>query len=154
VAEGDQRFLIVQSGWRDLSSLIRLENECFGEDAWPWWDLLGVLAFSENIRLKAITSNEMMAGFVAGDVKRVEKTGWVTTLGVKPRFRRQGMARALLLACEEQMGMPRVCLCVRCTNQPAVSLYERNGYHRISTWRSYYPDGEDAFVLEKRRKID
>lgn len=143
------RFNIVPAGWNDLQDLVRLENECFNEDAWPWWDLLGVLVFSNSIRLKAVASNENMAGFIAADVKLAEKTGWITTLGVRANYRRLGLARKMLEDCENKMAMPRVCLCVRTMNQPALNLYSQNGYKRISTWKSYYGTGEDAYVLEK-----
>ena len=143
------RFNVVPAGWNDLQDLARLEKECFKEDAWPWWDLLGVLAFSNTIRLKAIAADENMAGFISGEVKMSEKSGWITTLGVRANYRRLGLARKLLVECEKKMAMPRVCLCVRMDNKPALALYSQNGYKQVSTWKSYYGIGEDAFVLEK-----
>lgn len=93
-----------------------------------------------------------MAGFVGGDVHPLEHTGWIATLGVRPEYRRRGIAKALLLACEGQMGMPTVRLSVRRTNQSAIQLYESMGYHLADVWPKYYFDGEDALVLEKKRR--
>jgi ribosomal protein S18 acetylase RimI-like enzyme len=154
VSGHSDRFTIKPAGWGDLQDLVRLENECFKEDAWPWWDLLGVLAFSNSIRLKAIAADENIAGFIAADIKRAEKTGWITTLGVRSNYRRLGIARKLLSTCEEFMAMPKIHLCVRTTNRPALQLYNLCGYNRISTWTSYYGDGEDAYVLEKLRYVE
>jgi ribosomal protein S18 acetylase RimI-like enzyme len=55
----------------------------------------------------------------------------------------------LLLETEGRVGVPRVRLCVRFTNLTAIHLYEHKGYNKISTWPSYYGNGEDALVMEK-----
>jgi ribosomal protein S18 acetylase RimI-like enzyme len=141
-------FTIEKSNWRDLSSLRRLEQECFPEDAWPLWDLIGVLTLSGIIRLKAICRGEMV-GFVAGEIKRPEKVGWISTIGTLESHRRAGIGTALLAACEKQLAMRRIRLCVRTTNQSALRLYDKLGYIKIDTWHHYYSDGADAFILEK-----
>ena len=55
-----------------------------------------------------------------------------------------------LRASEADMMMPRVCLCVRKSNQPAIALYTSEGYHSSDLWKRYYEDGEDAIVMEKQ----
>jgi ribosomal protein S18 acetylase RimI-like enzyme len=39
---------------------------------------------------------------------------------------------------------------VRLSNEPAVHLYVFSGYQKISIWKKYYQDGEDALVMEKQ----
>lgn len=134
----------------DLNSLHRLEHECFELDAWPLLDLMGVLTIPGIVRIKATIADEMV-GFIAGEIDRTKKLGWITTIGVRPQYRGQRIATALLRACEEDMDMPCVRLCVRCSNQPALNLYASNGYRPVDRWHAYYQDGEDAFVLEKCR---
>jgi ribosomal protein S18 acetylase RimI-like enzyme len=73
----------------DLSSLQKLENACFKEDAWPLFDLMAVLTFSDVVRLKAVADNKMV-GFIAGDPRPSEKLAWIATLGVLPEYRHQG----------------------------------------------------------------
>jgi ribosomal protein S18 acetylase RimI-like enzyme len=141
---------IIPATWQDLGALRKVENECFDEDAWPLWDLVGVLTLPGIVRLKAMVG-EVMAGFIAGDVRPAEKLGWITTVGVRPAYRRQGIGEALLLACEEKMAMPRVRLTVRRSNTGAIQLYEKNGYHQVSVWANYYAGGEDGLILEKLR---
>lgn len=102
------------------------------------------------VRLKAVRDGEM-AGFVGGDPHPADSTGWVATIGVFPEHRRQGIATALLHACEEQMRLPIVRLSVRRSNDSAAALYHREGYHLVDVWPHYYYDGEDAMVLEKKR---
>jgi ribosomal-protein-alanine acetyltransferase len=134
---------------RDLSALRRLEQACFEKDAWPLLDLMAVLTWSEVIRLKAVENGELI-GFVAGDPRSSEGATWVATIGVHPRYQRRGIGRMLLRACEQKTKLPRMRLTVRMSNQPAISLYEKEGYHSVDIWKRYYNDGEDGLVMEKR----
>ena len=133
---------------RDLGSLRRLENVCFEKDAWSVFDLVAVLSWSEVIRLKAVIDGEMI-GFVAGDPRPAQNTGWIATIGVDPRYQGRGIGTALLRACEERMSFPRVRLTVRISNDKAISLYKKEGYRTIDIWKRYYNDGEDGLVMEK-----
>jgi len=40
---------------------------------------------------------------------------------------------------------------VRRDNEPAIKLYEQNGYRMVDIWSNYYRPGSDALVLEKER---
>jgi ribosomal-protein-alanine N-acetyltransferase len=141
-------FTILPATWRDINELHHLEKVCFDRDAWPFLDLFVVLTFPTNVRYKAVV-NDRMVGFIAGDPGRRDGVGWVTTVGVLPEYRNQGIATALLAACENALQMPAVRLCVRRSNQDAQHLYVRLGYQQISTWRNYYSGKEDALVFEK-----
>jgi ribosomal protein S18 acetylase RimI-like enzyme len=141
-------FEIQTASWRDLNGLRQLEQVCFEKDAWPLLDLVAVLTFASIIRLKAVADGKMV-GFIAGDPQRAEGIGWITTLGVLPHYRRQGIARSLLVKCEERLYLPRIRLSVRISNSAAILLYQSLGYHKIAVWQRYYIDHEDALVLEK-----
>ncbi len=132
----------------------RLEQECFGSEAWMLLDILAVLSLPGIVRLKAL-SGETLAGFIAGEVKGAERTGWVTTVGVAPAFRRRGLGNTLMAECERQLGTERIRLCVRPSNLAALTLYWSTGYYQVDIWKNYYQGGEDALVLEKKmpRKI-
>ncbi len=140
---------IQPANWRDLLPLSALEKVCFDQDAWPLLELMGVLTFPGVVRLKAVAQNEMV-GFIAGDPRRGENTGWILTLGVLPLWRRRGVGYDLLRICEEQLGLPVIRLTVRRNNQAALSLYQKMGYQQVDIWSRYYRNGEDGLVLEKR----
>lgn len=127
-----------------------LEQVCFGEDAWPLWDLVAALTLPKVVRLKAVVDGKM-AGVVIGDPHQGEGVGWIATLGVLPEFRRRGIAAALLGECERQLNFARIKLSVRKDNEPAIRLYQNAGYQMVDIWRSYYHSGADALVFEKRR---
>jgi N-alpha-acetyltransferase 10/11 len=141
-------YTIQSANWRDLFQLGALEKVCFEADAWPLLELMGVLTFPGVVRLRAL-ADESMVGFIAGDPRRAENTGWILTLGVLPLWRRKGIAYDLLSTCERQMKMPTVRLTVRRNNQSAINLYEKMAYHQVDIWSRYYRDGEDGLVLEK-----
>ena len=140
---------IVAASILDLNALRKLENESFGKDAWPLFDLIAVLTFPDVIRLKAV-QNGQMTGFVAGDPRPRDGWGWIATIAVDPRYRRRGIGRALLHACEAKLKVPRSRLTVRISNQAAISMYQKEGYTTTDIWGGYYNDGEDGMVMEKR----
>lgn len=142
--------VISPAGFRDLNAVRRVEQVCFGKDAWPLIDIIGVLALPGIVRFKA-EINEQMVGFVAGEAKPWEGTGWIATIGVVPEYRRQGIALALMEECEQKMGLPCVKLCVRKSNEAAIQLYQRMGYNQVEVWPAYYQDKEDAIVMERKR---
>ena len=144
---------IVSAAIRDLNALRKLERICFEKDSWPLFDLIAVLTFPDVIRLKAVEDNQMV-GFVAGDPRPSQGFSWIATIAVLPEYRRKGIGRSLLRACEAQLKTPRLRLSVRATNQVALTLYENEGYRTLDIWRAYYHDGENAIVMEKPRQSD
>ncbi len=146
-------FQLQAASLRDLGELRALEQECFGRDAWPLLDLISVLAFPGVVRIKAVVGS-VMAGFVAGESKPLERAGWITTIGVSGRFRRKGIGFALLSACEAELHAPTMRLCVRKSNLAAQRMYQKAGYTSSAVWARYYSDGEDALVLQKNLPDD
>jgi len=144
---------IANASLLDLNALYKLEHICFEEDAWSWLDLLAVLTFPDVVRLKAVERKEMI-GFVAGDARRGQGFSWIATIGVLPAYRRRGIGRTLLRACEARLCTPRIRLSVRASNTSAIALYEQEGYRRVDMWWGYYKDGETAVVMEKQREIE
>ena len=142
------RVSIEPATWRDLNAVRHIEQVCFPQDAWPLWDVIGVLALPNVLRLKAVVGAEL-AGFVAADDRWGKKEAWIATIGVLPAYRGRGIGAALLEACEQQLQVERIRLCVRFSNTPAIDLYQHLEYVRIEVWRRYYADGEDAIVFEK-----
>jgi ribosomal-protein-alanine N-acetyltransferase len=75
----------------------------------------------------------------------------ITTFGVHPDWRRQGVGSRLLLRLLElslELRAARMTLEVRVGNLPAQELYRRFGFAIAGTRPRYYTDdGEDAFVM-------
>jgi ribosomal-protein-alanine N-acetyltransferase len=133
--------------------MLALERACFQEDAWPWVDILAALTFPDTVRLKAALDGRSV-GFVVGDLRRREDVGWIASIGVHPDFRRAGIGRQLLKACEAALGTRTVRLTLRPSNTGALRLYEESGYTEIDRLQRYYRDGEGAIIMEKLIRED
>ena len=149
-AQSDTSVAIEPASLRDLGALRHVEQICFPKDAWPLMDLIGVLTFPGVVRLKAVNGKQMV-GFIAGDIRRLEGVAWIATVAVLPEFRSRGIGAALLQACEAQISVNRIRLCVRPSNDVAIRLYERFGYTKVGEWTRYYQDGESSLVMEKKK---
>ncbi|MFL5762088.1 MAG: ribosomal protein S18-alanine N-acetyltransferase [Thermomicrobiales bacterium] len=82
----------------------------------------------------------------------------ITTIGVDPDFRGQGLGELLLVALIEESlrrGATWVTLEVRVSNDLAQRLYRKYGFIVQGTRRRYYSDnGEDAYIMWSRSLKD
>ena len=77
--------------------------------------------------------------------------GHIVTIAVDPQWRGKALGKWLLLtliAEARERGAQIVTLEVRPSNAPARALYRRTGFVQIGQRRRYYPNGEDALILE------
>jgi ribosomal protein S18 acetylase RimI-like enzyme len=83
-----------------------------------------------------------------------ERLGHVTSLAVSEDFRRQGLARDLMLQLHYHLmasySVDSVGLHVRQSNIAAAGLYNGFGYEETECIPNYYQDGEDAYFMKKR----
>lgn len=136
------------ASWRDLPAIRAVEQACFPKDAWPLWDIIGVLTLPSVVRYKAMVGDQII-GFIAGDVRVNQSMAWIATVGVLPEYQGRGIGAALMQSCEAHMNVSTVRLNVRVSNHIAIHLYKRLGYREVGLWPAYYQDGEDALVMEK-----
>jgi len=98
-----------------------------------------------------------LVGFLQGQVVAyggvwlVVDEAHVTTIAVASDKRRQGIGQRLmaeLLIKAKAVGMVCSTLEVRSSNEAAIKMYEKFGYHIAATRKGYYPDNkEDAVVM-------
>ena len=144
-----QAYTLTRATLLDVLTIRGLEKACFGRDAYDFVALLELLLSPKILRMKAM-HNGRMVGFVAGELNRREKNGWIVTLGVQPNCEGQGIGTKLLLECEQMLQVPLVKLTVRKSNERAIRLYEHHGYKHVHAIAKYYNDGEDGLLMEKR----
>ena len=132
----------------DVAAVLEIERLSFSSP-WP------AFAFEQEL-----TANRLAHYRVARLADRVVAFGgiWlmvdeahITTFGVHPDHRRQGIGRRLLLALAEvalELGSARMTLEVRVSNEPAQRLYRSFGFNVSGRRVAYYSDdGEDALVM-------
>ncbi len=73
----------------------------------------------------------------------------ILNIAVKREVRRNGFATLLLhgLLNEYAGTMKHAFLEVRRTNIPAISFYQKEGFKPVGIRKHYYPDGEDAVLM-------
>lgn len=144
-----QGISIETAGWRDLSAVNQLSRVCFGGDAWPWLDVLAALTAPGTVRRLA-RDGDQVVGYVLGD-RRGGGIGWVSSIAVHPQYRRRGLASRLLEIVEGELDTQVIRLTLRRSNEAAFELYRQHGYREMDLWPSYYRDGEDGLVMERRQ---
>lgn len=137
-------------------------------------DVAYVAALEAHIHAAPWTSDNFREALAAGYSARVgEREGRIVAYGVLmlapgeaqllnlsvvPDARRGGLGRELLMQFLDdarRLGAEQVFLEVRESNKPAISLYERAGFHCVARRQSYYPAAvagearEDALVMRR-----
>lgn len=116
---------------------------------WPSYAFEQELKGNRLARYVVARASERIVGF-AGVWLMVDEAH-ITTFGVHPDWRRQGIGRQLLLNLVElarTIGARRLTLEVRVSNQAAQALYRTFGFEIAGRRPRYYTDdGEDALVM-------
>ncbi|MGO4853763.1 GNAT family N-acetyltransferase [Phaeovulum sp. W22_SRMD_FR3] len=133
----------------DVAALAALHAQCFSTPR-PW----SAAEFTDLLGMTGVYLCGDAQGFVMGRALAGEAE--LLTLAVAPALRRQGRARALVLAFEEAArlrGAETAFLEVAVGNDPARALYAALGWQPQGRRKSYYrhPDGrpEDAVVMTR-----
>ncbi len=133
----------------DVEKIAQMERECFSD---PW---------SKEAFLECF-DYPYYHGFVAEEGGRIcgycclislFEVGEIANIAVEKSRRGQGVGTRLMQTMEERaksLGAERCLLEVRRSNAPALALYARLGYEPYGVRAKYYPDGEDAVLMEKR----
>jgi ribosomal-protein-alanine N-acetyltransferase len=133
----------------DLDGVMAIEKASFPS---PWSRAL----FEEEIGRAfsdAIVAVEPPGGKVAGYAIcwTVGEDSHLLNIAVRPDARNRGIGRSLLRECIRRgarAGGRRIYLEVRTGNEPALSLYRREGFRFVGLRKGYYVDtGEDAIVF-------
>jgi ribosomal-protein-alanine acetyltransferase len=129
----------------DVPSVLALERELFGVDAWSEASVREELTGAR--RLAVVACDPGVVGYVvtasAGDVVDLQR------IAVHPSRRRQGLARSLLgRACALVVG-GRMLLEVAAGNAAALAFYGAEGFTEVARRRHYYRDGSDAVVMQR-----
>ncbi len=138
--------------WWDIEAVLAIEQALF-PDAWSvgtfWAELAGVPETRHYVVAEQHGEVVGYAGlFATGHQADVQ------TLAVSADHQGGGLGAVLLgdlLAEASRRGCAEVLLEVRVDNEPALHLYEKAGFERISVRRGYYqPGAVDGLVLRLR----
>jgi ribosomal-protein-alanine N-acetyltransferase len=131
----------------DLPRILAIERQCH---AYPWSEeIFRDELTAAHSRIWVCVEEEEIAGFlcwwtVSGEIE-------IQNVATALRYRRKGVGRCLVtavLAAARAEGMTRAILEARVSNLAAINLYREFGFTDCCVRRCYYPDGEDALLME------
>ena len=130
----------------DAAGILAIENICF---SFPHTreQLLREISSGNSIVLTAYEEDQV-CGFVTAQC--VMDEGYIGDVAVAERSRRRGIGDALLKELRreaERRQLSFVTLEVRESNAPAIALYEKNGYKKISVMKDYYTQPKENAVI-------
>jgi ribosomal-protein-alanine N-acetyltransferase len=131
----------------DLPGIMRLERESFDRDAWPRQIFLEYACASPDLFLVARVGGDIAGYSIACLVRHGAE---IVSLAVRPCYRREGVATALLRTTIRKLrrsGAPPVRLMVRRENEAAIRLYRKIGFVRTATVANYYDDNSPAWRM-------
>lgn len=132
----------------DVPQVLSIERESFSD---PWTEEMFLGAFKIPFSYNFVFEKEgKVAGYILGTLLFDEAE--VCNVATAKSHRGQGIGKALMDAFESEVVSLEGKKCfleVRVGNTPARTLYEKRGYRQIALRKRYYPDGEDALVMQK-----
>jgi [ribosomal protein S18]-alanine N-acetyltransferase len=91
-----------------------------------------------------------IAGFCITAHERAR--GYVVTIDVLEKYRRQGVGGALLSEVERRLasdGVREIGLETATDNETAIAFWKKHGYRTLGVVKGYYPGGRDAYTMTK-----
>lgn len=138
---------ITPVGKNDAKELAELDNVVFSV---PWSEKSFIDEYNNEIAVYYVAKD---GGKIVGYAGfwHVADEGDITNVAVLPEYRRKKIATALiaeLIKEAEKRSLALLTLEVRCSNTPAVSLYESFGFKTIGKRKRYYTNPvEDAYIM-------
>ena len=144
--------MITRALLENLNDIMKIENDCFGSDAFSRYQIAYLITHSKGMFLIARHDGEI-AGYISFITSRRHNTGRIYSIAVSPNHRGTGIADALM---DESIGyalekkLRAIFLEVRTDNTTAIKLYEKKGFAVHSVKQKYYKDGASAYGMTLR----
>ena len=134
----------------NVHGVAELEKICFGPYAWSEEMLEHEIIDGNKHYTVAFKDDGEVIGY--GGFIHVFDEGDIMDIAVHPKFRRQGVATAIINEFFDQSqfyDIKSFTLEVRDSNEAAKKLYEKMGFVCVGKRPGYYPDKEDACIYWK-----
>lgn len=141
---------------KDFEQFCFIENTCF-KDPYPQNHLEYEFFKNQLNEILVAECDEKVVGFI--DYMVTFNSATINQIAVLPEYRKQKIASTLLKEMEKHFPtnlddvVENITLEVRKSNEAAINLYKKDGYEIIVPKKNYYPDGEDALYMVKRRLL-
>lgn len=136
--------------WWDIAAVQALEEQLFPVDRWSVEQFWSELA-QPTRRYLVACEEDTITGYAGVFVLAPDAD--VQTIAVAPTAQGSGLGSRLLehlLDLAADAGCHQLMLEVRSDNAPAIALYDRFGFERISSRTDYYGPSVDALIMRLR----
>jgi len=141
--------MIITLNKQYIDDLIFIENSCFTHPM-SKQNLLESISNEKYVFIGFI-ENEMLVGY--GSIFIVSDEAYVNNIAVLKDFRNKGIAKTIvneLIDICKLKNCEFITLEVRESNFPAISLYEKQGFEKITIRKNYYSNPvENAIIMTK-----
>lgn len=130
-------------------SLAELDKMCFDAESWSA-DSFKAEAENDNGIVICVYVDTNVIGLICGYFAADESD--IASVAVHPEYRRMGLADRLMDEFESCLPdiTNSIYLDVRESNVPAISLYEKHGFKRLTIRKNYYEKpAENAVIMQK-----
>lgn len=131
------------------ADVARMEHELMGNDAWNEALVLDDLPRADRAWWGAYDREDKLIGYVG--VLVVDGDMQILKIATARDHQREGIATELLARVMEDgraLGAEKASLEVRVSNAGAIAFYENHGFKNLGRRPGYYPDREDAYIME------
>ncbi len=103
--------------------------------------------------LVAVREDEAIGYTIGTFVQHNPAEAWILRIGVREDMRKTGTGTALLRAVMDVLppSVQTIRLSVSPGNQPALSLYRKQGFEQEKCIQDYFGPGEDRIIMKKER---
>jgi len=141
--------MIITLNKQYIDDLIFIENSCFTHPM-SKQNLLESISNEKYVFIGFI-ENEMLVGY--GSIFIVSDEAYVNNIAVLKDFRNKGIAKSIVNELIDICKLKKcefITLEVRESNFPAISLYEKQGFEKITIRKNYYSNPvENAIIMTK-----
>jgi len=134
----------------DFDTLYDIDQACYEPAiAYSKRELRNYLRFPGSDCIVAET-NRKLVGFIL--TAHQDDWGYIITIDVLERFRRQSVGSLLLARAEQHLkadGVREIALETASDNASAIAFWHRHGYRTGGIRKRYYPGGRDAYSMAK-----
>ena len=141
--------MIITLNKQYIDDLVFIENSCFTHPM-SKKNLLESISNEKYVFIGFI-ENEMLVGY--GSIFIVSGEAYINNIAVLKDFRKKGIAKTIvnqLIDICKLKNCEFITLEVRESNFPAISLYEKQGFEKITIRKNYYSNPvENAIIMTK-----
>ena len=143
---------IRQALFEDLDAIMKIENACFGSDAFSSHQMAYLITRSKGVFL-VVGHNDEIAGYISFIISGRHNTGRIYSIAVASDHRGGGIADVLMdktIEHANENNLNAIFLEVRTDNTAAIQLYKKKGFTMHTIKQQYYSDGAPAYSMVLR----